>query len=89
MNARVLALYAGGFFPSDYPDVDVLLMAHRSGFVIAERSVEMRVETRRSTLHGGLRSIYYLYRLVLALWAGTRAFKRWSRGSKPCNEPRS
>lgn len=70
MNARVLELYTGAFFPSDYPDVDVLLIAHRAGLRIREVSVVMRAETRKSTLHGGLRSIYYLYRLALALWAG-------------------
>jgi glycosyltransferase involved in cell wall biosynthesis len=73
MNARVLELYTGAFFPSDYPDVDVLLTAHRAGLRIAERSVQMRAETRKSTLHGGLRSLYYLYRLALSLWAGSGA----------------
>jgi glycosyltransferase involved in cell wall biosynthesis len=79
MNARVLELYTGAFFPSDYPDVDVLLIAHRAGLRIREVSVEMRAETRKSTLHGGLRSIYYLYRLALALWAGAGS----SRPAKP------
>jgi hypothetical protein len=70
MNAAVLELYAGDFFPCDYPDVDVLLEANRRGLRIRECAVEMRPARRRSTLHGGLRSIYYLYRLALALWAG-------------------
>ncbi len=72
MNRSVLALYAREFFPSDYPDIDVLLAAHKAGIVIAERSVEMLPETRKSTMHGGLRSIYYVYRLALSLWAGSR-----------------
>ena len=41
MNAKVLALYSGDFFPADYPDVDVLLVAHRHGIRIGERSVAM------------------------------------------------
>lgn len=72
MNRAVLELYVGEFFPSDYPDVDVLLVGHRRGLRIRERSVVMTESTRPSTLHGGLRSIYYLYRLALALWAGLR-----------------
>jgi glycosyltransferase involved in cell wall biosynthesis len=72
MNNKVLELYSGEFFPSDYPDIDVLLVAHRRGVRVAERSVEMSVASRPSTLHGGLRSVYYLYRLTLALWAGFR-----------------
>jgi glycosyltransferase involved in cell wall biosynthesis len=73
MNRRVLELYSGSdFFPSDYPDVDVLLAAFRRGLRIRERTVHMRAETRKSTLHGGLKSSYYVYRLALALWAGGR-----------------
>ncbi len=74
MNGAVLELYSGDFFPSDYPDVDVLLEAHRRGLKIRECPVEMRANVRRSLLHGGLRrSFYYVYRLTLALWAGVRA----------------
>jgi len=73
MNGSVLELYSGDFFPSDYPDVDVLLEAFRRGLRIEECAVEMRPGQRRSTLHGGLRSFYYVYRLTLALWAGARA----------------
>jgi glycosyltransferase involved in cell wall biosynthesis len=72
LNRRVLELYSGDFFPSDYPDVDVLLAAFRRGLRIQERTVHMRAETRKSTLHGGLKSSYYVYRLALALWAGGR-----------------
>lgn len=72
LNRAVLELYVGEFFPSDYPDVDVLLIGHRRGLRIEERSVVMSQGTRPSTLHGGLRSVYYLYRLTLALWAGLR-----------------
>jgi len=73
MNGSVLELYSGDFFPSDYPDVDVLLEAFRRGLRIRECAVEMRPGERPSTLHGGLRSFYYVYRLTLALWAGVRA----------------
>jgi len=72
LDRAVLELYVGEFFPSDYPDVDVLLIGHRRGLRIEECSVVMHQATRPSTLHGGLRSFYYLYRLTLALWAGLR-----------------
>jgi len=71
MNRRVLELYAGDLFPSDYPDVDVLVVAHRHGLVVKEISVVMHAATRKSTLHGGLRTVWYLYRMVLALWAAS------------------
>lgn len=72
MNAAVLGLYVGDFFPADFPDVDVLLVAHRAGVRIAERGVRMRGATRGSTLHGGLRPLYYAYKMGLAIWAASR-----------------
>ncbi len=69
MNRRVLELYAGDGFPADYPDVDVLIAAHRSGLRIGERSVRVAASPRPSTLHGGLRSLWYTYRIALSLWA--------------------
>ena len=36
LDRKVLELYAGDAFPSDYPDVDVLLTAHRCGLRVRE-----------------------------------------------------
>jgi len=66
MNRRVLELYARDFFPTDYPDVDVLLTAYRHGLRVGEHSVRMTEASRESTLHGGLRSVYYVYKMLLA-----------------------
>jgi len=71
LGRRVLELYAGDSFPSDYPDVDVLLTAHRHGLAVREISVEMHASQRKSTLHGGLRSIWYVYKMLLAVWAAS------------------
>jgi glycosyltransferase involved in cell wall biosynthesis len=69
MNRRVLELYAQPFFPTDFPDVDVLLHVHRQGLRIREVPVEMSAGTRASSLHGGLATFYYPYKMLLALWA--------------------
>ena len=71
MNRRVLSLYASDFFPTDYPDVDVVVMAHRHGLRVGERSVKMTEGERASTLHAGLSPFYYVYRTLLAMWAAT------------------
>jgi glycosyltransferase involved in cell wall biosynthesis len=71
LGRRVLELYVGDAFPSDYPDVDVLLTAHRRGLAVREVSVEMHESVRKSTLHGGLRSIWYVYKMLLAVWAAS------------------
>jgi hypothetical protein len=69
MNRRVIEVYIGDFFPTDYPDVDMLLAAYRHGLRVGERSVEMSKAERASTLHGGLRSVYYVYKMLLSLWS--------------------
>ena len=66
MNLRALEDYADDFFPTDYPDVDVLLTAYRHGLRVGECSVHMLKANRESTLHGGVRSIYYVYKMLLS-----------------------
>lgn len=69
MNRTVIELFTDDFFPSDYPDVDVLVAAYRCGLRIGEEPVEMDQGTRPSNLHGGLtRSLYYAYKMMLSLW---------------------
>jgi hypothetical protein len=72
MNRRVLEVYARDFFPTDYPDLDVLLTAWRNGLRVGERPVRMRPGTRASRLHGGLRSVYYVYKMLLSTWTAAR-----------------
>lgn len=69
MNRRVLEVYSRDFFPTDYPDVDVLLAAYRHGLRVGERAVVMTKARRQSTLHGGLRSFYYVYKMLLSIWS--------------------
>lgn len=71
MNRRVLDLYARDFFPTDYPDVDVLLTAFRHGLRVGEHPVRMTESSRASTLHGGLRSVYYVYKMLLSTFSAT------------------
>ena len=72
LNRKTLELYAEDFFPHDYPDVDVLVMASRRGIRIQECAVQMNESPRVSTLHGGARAIYYVYKMVLSLWAASK-----------------
>ncbi len=71
MNHRVLRAYVGDFYPMDYPDVDVLLVLHRMGLRITERSTEMSEGFRPTELHGGLRPIYYMYKMLLSAWSAS------------------
>jgi glycosyltransferase involved in cell wall biosynthesis len=82
MNRRVLEVYARDFFPADYPDVDVLLAAFRHGLRVGELPVRMSQGTRSSTLHGGLRSFYYVYKMLLSTWSASRVRGRSESGEE-------
>jgi len=69
MNRRTMLLFASDWYPSDYPDVDVLLLAHRRGLRLREHPVNMAPSPRPSTLHSGWLPVYYGYRMMLSLWA--------------------
>jgi len=71
LSREVLELYVGDAFPSDYPDVDVLLVAHRHGLRIGERPVRMAASSRASLLHAGFAPVYYVYKMLLSLWAAS------------------
>ena len=86
MNRAVLEMYVSDFYPSDYPDVDVLLNAHRHGLRIRECSVTMSLGTRRSSIHGGFRGFYYVYKMLLSIWAAS-ARARSARPRLPTEAP--
>lgn len=86
MNRRVLQEYVRDFFPSDFPDVDVLVVAHQRGLRMAERTVRMREGVRASTLHGGWRDVYYVYKMLLSIWSEVGRARRSparTAGSEP------
>lgn len=80
LNRAVLEFYVSDFFPHDYPDVDVLLGAHRHGLRIGERSVAMSEGSRASSLHAGWKPFFYVYKMLLSVWA---ASSRSTRGTGP------
>jgi glycosyltransferase involved in cell wall biosynthesis len=71
LNRRAMQLFLSDWFPADYPDVDVLVLAHRCGLRLREQPVRMAPEARASSLHSGWKPLYYCYKMLLSLWAAT------------------
>lgn len=67
MNRQVVEFCAQDVYPVDYPDADVLLMLHRAGFKIGEVSVKMNLPQGRSSQHGGLKPLYYVFKMLLSI----------------------
>lgn len=67
ISPTALAHLCSDGFPEDYPDVDVLIGLHRSGIRLAEVPVTMAARANGSSMHAGLRVLYYFYRLAVCL----------------------
>jgi len=76
MNRATMELYVRDFFPHDYPDVDVLVMASRHGLRVRECVSVMRSGLRESQLHGGIRTFYYVYKMLVSMWAASSDGRR-------------
>jgi len=68
LNRRALRFFASGVFPCDYPDADVLLMAHLAGLRIREVPVRMAGRTGGASMHAGWRPLYYGMKMLLSLF---------------------
>lgn len=66
MRTSVARFFCSEVYPVDYPDVDILILLHRSGFNVREVPVQMRPATNVS-MHSGHRSLYYIYKMFLSI----------------------
>ena len=66
MHTHVARFFCTDVYPSDYPDADILILLHRSGFRLCEVPVEMRAPEGTS-MHDGHKSLYYVYKMSLSI----------------------
>ncbi len=67
LNRRALALFAADY-PHDYPEVEATVMAHRCGLRLVEVPVTMRERGGGRSSITALHSIYYMLKVLLALF---------------------
>lgn len=66
-NRRCLAFFIGDFFPIDYPDADIIVLVHRAGYRIKELPVIMYDREIGTSMHTGLKPIYYIFKMFLSM----------------------
>jgi glycosyltransferase involved in cell wall biosynthesis len=66
MSRPVAQFFCSSVYPADYPDADILILLHRSGFRLKEIPVVMHPSPRKS-MHSGHRSFYYVYKMLLSI----------------------
>jgi glycosyltransferase involved in cell wall biosynthesis len=67
MRIRVASFFCSEVYPMDYPDADILILLHRSGFWVREVPVEM-LPSQGQSMHHGHRSLYYVYKMCLSIF---------------------
>ena len=82
LNRQSLCFFSSGVFPCDYPDSDVILMAHFAGLRIVETPVRMLPRAQGKSMHSGLSPFYYTLKMVLAMFIVLLNFNMWRRWRK-------
>jgi len=68
MNRRVLCVFIKDYFPTDYPDADVLILLKKQGLLFLEVPVSMRANAQGASMHKNpLIAVYYVYKMVVSM----------------------
>jgi glycosyltransferase involved in cell wall biosynthesis len=66
MRGEIARLFTGDVFPVDYPDADILILLHRTGYRVREVPVQMRPSPGTS-MHSTQSTPYYVYKMLLSI----------------------
>jgi hypothetical protein len=69
LNRKAIELFAADY-PHDYPEVEAALMLHKHRLRLAEVPVTMRERVAGRSSIRGLRSVYYMAKVMLAILIG-------------------
>jgi hypothetical protein len=90
MNARAVQLFSDDVFPCDYPDSDVMLMAHYAGLRIIEVPVVMLARAGGKSIHSGLKPLYYGIKMLFSMiivFLNRNSWKELGRKLRPVPGP--
>jgi glycosyltransferase involved in cell wall biosynthesis len=79
LNRKAFQLFASGHFPDDFPDTDVLLIAHYAGLRIKEVPVVMLERSGGISMHFGLKPLYYIIKMILSMFMVILNYRRWRK----------
>jgi len=68
INRKVINFFTRDFFPCDYPDADVILIAYRAGFTIKEVPVIVYERMKGKSMHAGMKPAYYTFKMFLSIF---------------------
>src|SRR5579875_147675 len=66
MRHQVAKFFCTPVYPTDYPDADILILLHRTGFKVREVAVRMR-PPEGDSMHAAHTTPYYVYKMLLSI----------------------
>lgn len=66
-NRDVIGFFTSEAFPNDYPDADILIALHLAGFRVKEVPVRMFENASGTSMHSGIKPLYYIFKMFLAI----------------------
>lgn len=69
LNRKAIELFSADY-PHDYPEVEAALMLHKHGLRLTELPVKMRERAGGRSSIRGLRTVYYMAKVMLAILIG-------------------
>lgn len=83
MNRRVLCVFTKDYFPTDYPDADVLILLKKQGLTFMEIPVVMRASERKASMHKNpIMAVYYVYKMIMSMFL--TQFRTLPMENDPC-----
>jgi len=67
LGRAAFAFHCGDHFPADFPDADVIVMAHRAGLRLREVPVRMYAPQPGRSMHAGWVKLYYVFKQLVSL----------------------
>lgn len=69
-NRRALQFCTGDRYPRTYPDANALVLMHRAGLRLREIPVRMRASEKGTSMHSGVKPVYYVFKVLYDLGRG-------------------
>jgi len=66
-NREVIRFFTADIFPCDYPDADMLVTLNLAGFRIREVPVRMFANAAGTSMHSGVKPLYYMFKMCLSI----------------------
>jgi glycosyltransferase involved in cell wall biosynthesis len=68
ISQRLMRFFINDNYPQDFPDTDTLIRLYFAGFRIIEVPVTIRPRLRGESMHGGAKTLYYVYKMFFSIF---------------------